>query len=267
VVHRAESLLRCHYCDLQNVIPALCPNCGEAAIKEFGIGTERVEEAVRTIFPRARVVRMDSDTTTRIGDHARLLTEFEENADVLVGTQMVAKGLDYPTVTLVGVVAADIGLHMPEFRAAERTFDLITQVCGRSGRARPGEAILQTYSPTHPAIRFAANHDYDGFAEEELNERQASGFPPAKRLIYLGVISRNRTLARETAQRYAETLSSTCEVLGPAPYPIAQLNKEWRFRLMLRTIKARALRDAIRKTILPLARADRATRLAINVDP
>ena len=123
---------------------------------------------------------MDSDTTTRVGDHARILGEFETQGDVLVGTQMVAKGLDYPTVTLAAVVAADLGLHLPDFRAAERSFALIAQVCGRSGRARRGEAIVQTYAPEHPAIRFAAAHDYEGFAEAELRERAAAGFPPAR---------------------------------------------------------------------------------------
>jgi len=268
-VHRSERLMRCHYCDLQRPIPAICPNCGEAAVKEFGVGTERVAEEVADLFPQARVVRMDSDTTTRVGDHARLLTEFEESGDVLVGTQMVAKGLDYPTVTLVGVVAADIGLHVADFRASERSFDLITQVCGRSGRARPGEAIVQTYSPTHSAVVFASTHDFEGFAEEELRERRELGYPPAARLIYLGVIGRDKVAASDAAAKYARILQETglCEALGPAPYPIARLNDEWRFRVMLKTTKAPALREAIRDLVLPLARADRTTRLALNVDP
>ena len=158
-VHRAEGLLRCHLCDAQHPIPERCPNCGNGPIREFGVGTQKVAEVAASLFPAARVVRMDSDTTTRVGDHARLLDAFASEADVLVGTQMVAKGLDFPTVTLVGVVAADVGLHVPDFRAAERTFDLLTQVAGRSGRAGPGEAIVQTYSPHHPAIAFAATHD------------------------------------------------------------------------------------------------------------
>lgn len=267
--HRSEGLLRCHYCDFQLPIPQTCEHCGLASIKEFGIGTERVAEEVLRLFPLARVVRMDSDTTTRIGDHARLLAEFEERGDVLVGTQMVAKGLDFPTVTLVGVVAADIGLHVPDFRASERTFALVTQVCGRSGRARPGTAIVQTYSPEHPAIVYAAAHDYEGFARGELAERRATNYPPFARLIYLGVIARAKQAALEAAERYAALLRETgqAEVLGPAPYPIARLNNEWRFRIALRTRKARALRQIIRDRILPLAHADRGTRLAINVDP
>jgi len=194
---------------------------------------------------------------------------FEESGDVLVGTQMVAKGLDYPTVTLVGVVAADIGLHVADFRASERSFDLITQVCGRSGRARPGEAIVQTYAPTHSAIVFASTHDFEGFAEEELRERRELGYPPAARLIYLGVIGRDKVATSNAATTYARILQETglCETLGPAPYPIARLNNEWRFRVMLKTTKAPALREAIRERILPPSRADRTTRIALNVDP
>jgi len=196
------------------------------------------------------------------------LGEFEAAGDVLVGTQMVAKGLDYPTVTLAGVVAADLGLAVPDFRAAERTFDLIAQVCGRSGRSRRGEAIVQTYAPDHPAIAFAASHDYDGFARAELGERAAAGFPPAQRLIYLGVIGRDRRRVAETALRYARMLrDGTAEVLGPAPYPIARVNNEWRYRIALRGPRGSVLRRLVRERILEEARADRRTRLAINVDP
>lgn len=267
--HRSEGLLRCHYCDYQAPIPKRCPQCSMETIKEFGVGTERVAEEVTRLFRRARVVRMDSDTTTHVGDHARLLRAFEEEGDVLVGTQMVAKGLDYPEVTLAAVVAADIGLHLPDFRAAERSFALIAQVCGRSGRARAGEAIVQTYSPTHPAIVAAATHDYDGFAARELEERAELGFPPARRLVYLGIIGRSRTRAHDVAARYASLLRETpeSEVLGPSPYPVARVNAEWRFRVALKTRKPAAARAAIRERVLPLARAQRETRLAINVDP
>ncbi len=267
--HRAEGLLRCHYCDHQEPLSKRCVSCGLETVREFGIGTERVAEEVTRLFPGARVMRMDSDTTTRVGDHARILSAFEDEGDVLVGTQMVAKGLDFPTVTLVGVVAADLGLHLPDFRASERSFGLIAQVCGRSGRARPGEAIVQTYDPDHPAIVFAARHDYEGFAALELAERKTLGFPPARRLLYLGVIGRSKTGTRQVAERYADTLRAETkdDVLGPAPYPIARLNNEWRFRIAVRTRQMKALRSSIRSLILPLAHADRATRLALNVDP
>ncbi len=267
--HRGEGLLRCHYCDFQMPLPRVCPECGLETIREFGVGTERVVEEVARLFPGARVVRMDSDTTTRVGDHARLLTEFGERGDVLVGTQMVAKGLDFPTVTLAGVVAADVGLHIPDFRAAERTFDLIAQVCGRSGRAQAGEAIVQTYSPTHPAIVYAAVHDYEGFARGELAQRRELRYPPFSRLVYLGVISRSRKVAFDVSGRYAELLrgANVGEVLGPAPYPIARVNNEWRFRLAVKTRTPKPLRAAIRSELVPVARADRETRLVINVNP
>jgi primosomal protein N' (replication factor Y) (superfamily II helicase) len=267
--HRSERLLRCHYCDYRAPIPRLCTACGMDAIRELGIGTERVVEEVRKLFSQARVLRMDSDTTTRVGDHARILAEFEGEGDVLVGTQMVAKGLDYSSVTLVGVVAADLGLHLPDFRAAERSFALIAQVCGRSGRMRRGEAIVQSYAPQHPAIRFAARHDYDGFAAAELEERATAEFPPSARLIYLGIIGRDRRRVEQTAQRYAAIMreAGQADVFGPAPYPIARVNDEWRYRIALRGRRPDALRRLVRERILTLARADRATRLAINVDP
>src|SRR6202162_2822982 len=269
IVHRAEGLLRCHQCDAQMPIPAVCPKCKVEAIREFGIGTQRVVEAVQALWPRARVIRMDSDTTTRVGDHARLLDDYVARGDILVGTQMVAKGLDFPTVTLVGVVAADIGLHVPDFRAAERTFDLITQVAGRSGRAQPGEAIVQTYSPDHPAIVFAARHDYDGFAARELEQRRELNYPPFGDLIYLGIFGRRRPAALEAAQRYAVLLRERPEgeVLGPAPFAIARANEEWRFRIALKADDGAAIRAYLRETLTPLARTHHNTRLAINVDP
>ncbi len=269
VVHRAEGLLRCHYCDAQMPIPPSCTACGSVTIKEFGAGTQRVASELETLFPAARIVRMDSDTTTRVGEHARLLDRFAAEGDFLVGTQMVAKGLDFPQVTLVGAVAADLDLHVADFRAAERTFDLLTQVCGRSGRARAGEAFIQTYSPEHPAIRFAAAHDYSGFAEEELADRKALRWPPYVRLAYLGIIGRERERVEAAATTYAARLGEDgdLDVLGPAPYPIAKLNNDWRYRIAIKCRDAAHLRAAIRETVLPLARAESATRLAINVDP
>ncbi len=268
-VHRSEGLLRCHLCDAQRPIPAACPACRGGPIREFGVGTQKVAEAAQALFPEARIVRMDSDTTTRIGDHARLLDEFADRGDILVGTQMVAKGLDFPTVTLVGVVAADIGLHAPDFRAAERTFDLITQVAGRSGRARAGEAIVQTYSPAHPAILFAAKHDYDGFAVQELEARRELRYPPFAELVYLGIIGRVREDVVRAAERYAELVRGIgdVEVLGPAPYAVARVNDEWRYRIACKTHAGERLRVYLRDTLRDLAAAETRVRLAINVDP
>ena len=268
-LHRGEGKLRCHYCDFQSVIPRACPQCASDAFREFGVGTERVAEEVTRLFGQARIVRMDSDTTTRIGSHARLLDEFASQADILVGTQMVAKGLDFPTVTLVGVVAADIGLHMADFRAAERTFGLITQVAGRSGRTGPGQAIVQTYAAEHPAIVAAAAHDFAGFAERELEERRPLAYPPFGALIYLGVIGRSRSAVLDRANAYAADLTqaSIGEILGPAPYPIAKLNTEWRYRIAIKTADAGRAREVIRRRIIPAAHNDRTTRLVVNVDP
>ncbi len=267
--HRGEALLRCHYCDAQRAWPTDCPSCGHGPIREFGVGTQKVVAEVQALFPSARIVRMDSDTTTRIGDHARLLDRFATEGDVLVGTQMVAKGLDFPQVTLVGAIAADLDLHVADFRAAERTFALLTQVCGRSGRARPGEAFIQTYSPDHPAIRFAAAHDYDAFAAGELADRRALSWPPFRRLVYVGVIGRERAAVEAAAERYAAALrdEDRWTLLGPAPYPVARLNDEWRYRFALKTRDITALREALRTRVVAAARTDRRTRIAINVDP
>lgn len=268
-LHRADDRLRCHLCDAQRRIPQTCSACASGPIREFGAGTQKVVEAVVELFPQARVVRMDSDTTTRVGDHARLLDEFADRGDILVGTQMVAKGLDFPTVTLVGVIAADIGLHAPDFRASERSFDLIMQVAGRSGRTRPGEAIVQTYSPTHPAIAFAAHHDYDGFALVELADRETLGYPPFGELIYLGVIGRDERAVVGAATRHADLLRAieNVDVLGPAPYPVVKMNDEWRYRIAVKTRAGARVRRFIREELLPLAASDRGVRLAINVDP
>ena len=267
-VHRSEALLRCHWCDHQSPAVEICTACGQGPVREFGAGTQRVAEEAERLFPEALVIRMDSDTTTRVGDHARLLERFADEGDILVGTQMVAKGLDFPTVTLAAAVAADLDLHVAEYRAAERTFALLTQVCGRSGRARAGEAIVQTYSPEHFAIGFAARHDYDGFAREELAERRALGWPPFRRLATVGAIGRSRRAVEAAIGRWADALrpDRRFDVLGPAPYPVARVNEEWRYRIAVRTKDMDALRAALRADVIPLAAATPEVRIAIAVD-
>jgi primosomal protein N' (replication factor Y) (superfamily II helicase) len=268
VMHRDEGRLRCHYCDAQRPIPEICPSCGLGPIAPYGIGTQRVATEVEALFPAARIVRMDADTTTRIGDHARLLDRFGREADILIGTQMVAKGLDFPEVTLVGVIAADLDLHVADYRAAERTFDLVVQVCGRSGRARAGEAFIQTYSAAHPAIVFAAQHDYEGFAQQELAERRALQWPPFVRLVFAGVVGRDRATVEATVERYAAALRADArwEVLGPVAYPLARLNDEWRYRIAVKTRELEALRDALRTLVLPEAARSKDTRLVITFE-
>jgi primosomal protein N' (replication factor Y) (superfamily II helicase) len=265
VLHREEGLLRCHYCDAQRPVPQQCPACGDGPVLPFGVGTQRVVEDLAQLYPAARIVRMDSDSTTRIGDHARLLERFGRDGDVLVGTQMVAKGLDFPEVTLVGVLAADADLHVADYRAAERTFDVIVQVCGRSGRAREGEAIVQTYAPEHPAIACAARHDYETFARLELAERRAARWPPFVHLAFVGAIGRDRTAAQAAIERYAGVLRDDprWDVLGPAPYPIERLNDEWRYRIAIKTRDLAPLRAALRAHVLPLAAREKRSRLAV----
>ena len=268
VVHRDDALLRCHYCDAQREIPELCPSCGSGPIVPYGIGTQRVAADVERLFPHARIVRMDADTTTHVGDHARVLEQFAREGDVLVGTQMVAKGLDFPEVTLVGAIAADLDLHVADYRAAERTFDVVMQVCGRSGRARAGEAFIQTFNATHPAITYAAAHDYDGFAREELADRHALQWPPFVRLVFAGVVGANKAIVEATIARYADALrgDERWEVLGPAPYPIVRVNDSWRYRIAIKTKRLDDVRDILRTRILPLAQRERETRLAITFD-
>jgi len=268
VVHREEGRLRCHYCDAQRPIPEVCPACGLGPIAPYGIGTQRVAAEVEALFPAARIVRMDADTTTRVGDHARLLERFAREADVLVGTQMVAKGLDFPQVTLVGAIAADLDLHVADYRAAERTFDVVVQVCGRSGRARAGEAFIQTYSPAHPAIVHAAQHDYEGFAHGELAERRALHWPPFVRLVMAGVMGRSRAAVESASEHYAELLRGDArwDVLGPAAYPLVRLNEEWRYRIAVKTRELDALRDALRALVLPAAARSKETRLVLTFE-
>ena len=178
--HRTNRTMRCHYCGHAEAVPDTCPACGSAHIRYFGTGTQRVEEEIVRLFPGMRVIRMDVDTTNRKGAHEELLRRFGEGkADILLGTQMIAKGLDFPRVTLVGVIAADTMLHLPDFRAAERTFQLLTQVSGRAGRHElSGQVVIQTYSPKHYSIDLAARNDTESFYRRELQSRKQHQYPP-----------------------------------------------------------------------------------------
>jgi primosomal protein N' (replication factor Y) len=238
VIHIPDGSMRCHVCGDAYRMATTCPKCRSADLKPFGFGTQRVEEEVRALFPEAGVVRMDSDTTGRRGAHGALLETFGSNADVLIGTQMIAKGLDFPSVTVVGVVSADIDLHRPDFRAAERTFELLTQVAGRAGRAAPGaRVIVQTYSPEHYAIRLASMHDYDGFAQRELALRKELHYPPYGRLAYLAIAGADRDAVGLAATAVGLSLrggSHGVEVLGPAPEPLAKARGEYRMRIAIK---------------------------------
>ncbi|HJP31168.1 MAG TPA: primosomal protein N' [Candidatus Latescibacteria bacterium] len=274
--HRSQGeQLRCHYCDYRVPLPEKCPKCGSEDVRLAGAGTQKVETALEEQFPGIRVLRMDVDTTGWKGAHDELVERFRRHeADVLLGTQMVAKGLDFPEVTLVGVISADTGFHMPDFRAAERSFQLLTQVAGRSGRGEtPGEVVIQTRQPEEPVLQAAARQDFDAFCEAELQERRAAGFPPFGRLVVI----RWRGAAEATVTRVAaagsQHLSRACRagvsVLGPAPAPLARLRGNYRWQSLLVGISARDLRATAALVLddLRTAASRHDVDVAVVVDP
>ncbi|HEY8476359.1 MAG TPA: primosomal protein N' [Chloroflexota bacterium] len=244
VYHQTGEALLCHHCNRRREPPQRCPACAGRRIRYLGVGTQRVEEEVRRRFPGARVLRWDRDVATGHRAHEALWSAFESGeADVLVGTQMVAKALDVPRVTLVGVVLADVGLHLPDFRAAERTFQLLTQVAGRAGRGeRPGRAIIQTYTPDHYAIRTAQQHDYPSFYEREVRFRRQQGYPPFCRLARLVYAATNEQQCWRETQRVTRRLRDIVrslgiggiDVLGPVPCFHRRLRGRFRWQVVLR---------------------------------
>ncbi len=237
--HREGNKLVCHYCNYQKPAPEVCPNCGGVRIRYSGIGTQRVEDELRFYFPRARVVRMDMDTTARKGAHDQILRDFSRGLyDILLGTQMVAKGLDFPRVTLVGVISADTTLLIPDYRAAERTFQLLTQVAGRAGRKdKQGEVIIQTFSPQNHSILFAQKHDYLRFYASEIGQRRELVYPPFGKLIEIEFRGPNEKTVAEYANRFARLLdlqNPFYQVLGPSPSPLAKIQGNYRFHIILK---------------------------------
>jgi primosomal protein N' (replication factor Y) len=257
-VHRAPAALRCHYCGHERPVPAACPRCGEATQRMGGIGTQQLEHFLGLRFPAARLARMDLDTTSTKWAHQDILGRVARGeADVLLGTQMIAKGLDFPNVTVVGVVDADTGLHLPDFRAAERTFQLVAQVAGRTGRgARGGRVFVQTRHPDHHAIRAAAAHSVEAFAAAELPLRTAPqpAYPPTVGLVRFVATARDAARAAALAERVAQwlrranagALRGTLTVLGPAPCPIARLEGRWRWHLLVKAAEPRSLGRVVR---------------------
>ncbi len=258
-LHGENEMLICHHCNRRYPAPTTCPNCAGRRIRHFGVGTERVEEAVRLEFPEARTLRWDRDVTGAKGSHDAILSKFvAHEADVLVGTQMIAKGLDLPLVTLVGVVAADTGLFLPDFRAVERTFQLLTQVAGRAGRSTlGGEVVVQTYHPDHYAIIAASNHDYEGFYRQEMVFRREQGYPPIRRLARLVYYHGQRPKAQAEAERLAQELQEAIgqsgladtDLIGPAPCFFAKQRNEYRWQIVVRGPDPAAL---LRQVALPL---------------
>ncbi len=235
--HRADETLKCHLCGHQRGAPAVCPACAAPDIRWRGLGTQRVEEAVRRVLPRARMERMDTDTMSKKHRFRQILSDFRAGKiDVLVGTQMIGKGLDFPNVTLVGLVDADLSMHVPDFRANERTFQLLVQVAGRAGRGdRAGEVVVQTFTPQADAIQFGRRADFDGFADHELKMRAKFGYPPARHLIHHLFRGRNPEKIKFHAEHWArqveKELGGLVELRGPAPAPIEKTKDEYRFQL------------------------------------
>ena len=273
-LHAAARKLSCHHCGFNEPAPDVCPTCGGLRIRRFGIGTEKVEGETRKTFPDARVIRMDRDTTSRKGSHGAILGAFRAGeADILVGTQMIAKGLDFPNVTLVGVISADTSLNLPDFRASERTFQLISQVAGRSGRGRtPGEVVIQTLDPENYAIHCAVDHDYVSFYEQESEFRRELSYPPFATLV--NVLSRNKSdqaamsalddLVAEI-KKLPMAARKGIEVIGPTPAVLSRLKGQYRWHLVLRSVDRDAALDLLR-TVFD-AHPGLRKKLAVDVDP
>jgi primosomal protein N' (replication factor Y) len=268
--YRAARRVRCHYCDYAAPVPKACGDCRGSFLEHSGIGTERLEAEVRERFPEARVARVDRDTMRRRGAVSRVIQAMANGEiDILVGTQMIAKGHDFPSVTLVGVVAADVGLGQADFRSAERTFQLLTQVVGRAGRGdRPGQAIIQTIHPEHYSVQAAAAQDYDTFFRRELEFRAAMRYPPTLALV--NVVVRHRALdqalsdAGDLAGRVRRDAPSV-RILGPAPAALSRVKDEYRAQFFIKGRDRRSMREAIVAALE--ARPDLKRRTTVDVDP
>jgi primosomal protein N' (replication factor Y) len=275
-LHATPSVWRCHYCDHEEEARASCPRCGAAWLRFSGAGTQRVERELARRFPDARVLRLDTDVAKVRDAPADVIRRFARGeAQILLGTQMVAKGLDFPRVTLVGVLDADVALHLPDFRAAERTFQLVTQVSGRSGRGdRPGEVFVQTCTPEHPAIAAAAAHDLAAFARAELAQRKEAGYPPYTRLATLLVTGADENVVERAATSLADVTRAAAEaidvtVLGPAPAALARLRGRYRWHVLLKGTDGTRVRD-VAATGLEWAESKRrpsGVKVAVDVDP
>ncbi len=274
--HKQRDVMLCHYCGYEQPPTQRCPQCGQSAVRYQGLGTEKLQVEIEERFPEYVVRRMDSDTMRKPGSHARTLTAFRNGLiHILVGTQMIAKGLDFPNVTLVGVINADVGLHVPDFRSAERTFQLLSQVAGRTGRGpRGGRVFVQTLTPEHPCISLAAAHDYDRFVEVELGHRRAHNYPPYHRLARVIV----RSHEQEAAANFAETMAgafqqvlkdvpdSELRLLGPAEAPIFRLKGYYRYHFQLQSPSAAILHQVLR-AVLPSVRPPTGVEYTLDVDP
>ncbi|MFB3910176.1 MAG: primosomal protein N' [Candidatus Eisenbacteria bacterium] len=273
--HRTTADLRCHHCGLVRGIPRECGSCKGTHLFFGGVGTQKLEERVAALFPHARILRLDADATRRAGSHARHIQAIESgDVDILIGTQMLAKGLHFPRVTLVGVLLADREMELPEMRAQERAYQILTQVAGRSGRGTiPGEVIFQTLLPDHLLLRCAAEGDYEAFAREELRNREALGYPPYSRMVHLLLDGRVEETVRRRAQEVALALARPArragvEILGPAPMFLARLQGRYRWHLTLKGEGSGSLHRLARQALeLPRSPGTGGVRILVDVDP
>lgn len=271
-VHRKDDRLVCHICGFSQLTPSRCPECSSRSIVNAGYGTERVEEILRQVFTTAKIARVDTDTMRKKGQLRETLNAFRaKKIDVLLGTQMIAKGLHFPNVTLVGILNADVGLYIPDFRAGERTFQLLTQVAGRAGRGElEGEVVVQTYTPHHPSIQFARHHDFDGFAEYELAMRRQFKHPPFSHLAL--ITSRSVHLERAEFSlktlyaRLKRNLPEDISMTEPLPSPLVKSHDQWRFQIVLKSSGARKLAGHVREVMKDLTFPDDVV-VTIDIDP
>ena len=271
-MHLDTHTMKCHYCGHEEPIPSVCPNCHSRQIRYYGTGTEKVAMELHQLLPQARVIRMDVDTTRRKGMHAKLLRQFgNHEADILLGTQMIAKGLDFPNVTLVGVLNADTGLDIPDFRASERTFDLLSQVSGRAGRAdKQGQVIIQTFNPDNYAIRLAQEHDYDHFFATEMHIRAQAGYPP---YYYTVKLMASHPEEKEAAKVMYDLksqlvgLDKDTIILGPTPRAIARLKRRYYYQIIIKYRHDPALHQCLTKIMQTAQQYPRDVELAIDPDP
>ena len=274
--HRKAQYLACHVCGHTDPSPAVCPNekCRNPAIRYSGLGTERVEDTLIKLFPDARIKRMDSDALKRKDDFRRILNDFRAGKiDILVGTQMIAKGLHFPNVTLVGIIYADLALHLPDFRAGERTFQLLTQVAGRAGRGDiEGEVFVQSFTPFHPAIQYARRHDFTGFYEQEIEFREQLKYPPVSRVALLTLKGRNEDKVKLSAEHLRRQLEKNLTevkdllIAGPAAAPLARAESNYRYQLMLRARQMSTVSQKFALLTESLALPDDVS-LSIDIDP
>ncbi|MCB9886163.1 MAG: primosomal protein N' [Planctomycetes bacterium] len=269
--HVRRGRLVCHWCCREKRRPEICPTCQHAGMHELGVGTERLEQAVKAQFPEAIVARMDADTMAERGAHERVLASFrKKHIDVLIGTQMIAKGLDFPDVTLVGVVSADTGLFVPDYRAAERTFQLLHQVAGRAGRGeKAGTVVIQTYCPDNYAVEAAAKNDYDSFVQQELVFRKVTGYPPFARLLRVLAEARTEKEAQDLLRAAVQPLQGIAdvEVLGPAPAVVAKVKDHWRWHVLVKCFVPDAFTAAMGAIGTVEDLATRSCRVTLDVDP